>query len=75
MSSFSRFQERNKQRVQARKDANNKFIFSKMPTTTITSGGVGENILSITACVVNKQEKDSGYIFTQQQDALPLGSV
>ena len=37
-----------------------------------------KNDEKIQACVVNKQEKDMAYIFTQntdQEDILPIGSV
>ena len=64
MTSFSRFQQRNKQRTVAQNNLNTNFIFKGYPSTKI-SGSAGE---SIQASVVNKQERDYAYVFTQLQD-------
>ena len=70
MTSFSRFQERNKKRVVAQQEFNTSFIFKGYPSIKITNG---EN--SCQASVVNKQEKDYAYVYTQLQDSLAIGSV
>lgn len=71
MTSFSRFQQRNKQRTVAQNNLNTNFIFKGYPSTKI-SGSAGE---SIQASVVNKQERDYAYVFTQLQDELKVGST
>ena len=71
MTSFSRFQQRNKQRTVAQNNLNTNFIFKGYPSTKI-SGSTGE---SIQASVVNKQERDYAYVFTQMQDELKVGSI
>ena len=71
MSSFSRFQDINQKRGIANQKTNASFIFNGYPTISIlgTSGD------EITASVVNRQEKDSAYIYTHLEDNLPVGSV
>jgi hypothetical protein len=71
MTSFSRFQERNKKRTVAQNKLNTNYIFKGYPSISI-KGSVDQEI---TAAVVNKQEKDYAYIFTQLQDSLPIGSI
>ena len=70
MTSFSRFQERNKKRTVAQNKLNTSFIFKGYPSTEIGSAD-----RKIQASVVNKQEKDYAYVFTQTQDELAIGSV
>lgn len=71
MTSFSRFQERNKKRTVAQNKLNTSFIFKGYPSIEIQ----GSADQKIQASVVNKQEKDYAYVFTQTQDELEVGSV
>ena len=71
MTSFSRFQERNKKRTVANNKLNTDFIFKGYPSIEIQ----GSADQKIQASVVNKQEKDYAYVFTQTQDELAIGSV
>lgn len=71
MTSFSRFQERNKKRTVAQNKLNTSFIFKGYPSIEIQ----GSADQKIQASIVNKQEKDYAYVFTQTQDALEIGSV
>ena len=73
MTSFSRFQERNKKRTVANNQLNTNFIFKGYPSIEIK----GSADKKIQASVVNKQEKDYAYayVFTQLQDELTVGSV
>ena len=71
MTSFSRFQERNKKRTVAQNKLNTSFIFKGYPSIEIQ----GSTDQKIQASVVNKQEKDYAYVFTQTQDELEIGSV
>ena len=71
MTSFSRFQERNKKRTVAQNKLNTSFIFKGYPSIEIQ----GSADQKIQASVVNKQEKDYAYVFTQTQDELEIGSV
>ena len=71
MTSFSRFQERNKKRTVANNKLNTNYIFKGYPSIEIT-GGADQKIQ---ASVVNKQEKDYAYVFTQLDDSLPIGSI
>jgi hypothetical protein len=70
MTSFSRFQERNKKRVVAQQNLNTSFIFKGYPSIKISRGD-----LELQASVVNKQEKDYAYVYTQLKDNLEIGSV
>ena len=71
MTSFSRFQERNKKRTVAQNKLNTNFIFKGYPSIEIQ----GSADQKIQASVINKQEKDYAYVFTQTQDELEIGSV
>lgn len=71
MTSFSRFQQRNKKRTVANSKLNTNFIFKGYPSIEIT----GSADRKIQASVVNKQEKDYAYVFTQTQDELAIGSI
>lgn len=71
MTSFSRFQERNKKRTVAQNKLNTNFIFNSYPSIEIT----GSDGQKIQASVVNKQEKDYAYILTQLQDELMVGDI
>lgn len=71
MTSFSRFQERNKKRTVAQNKLNTSFIFKSYPSIEIK----GSADQKIQASIVNKQEKDYAYVFTQKQDELEIGSV
>ena len=71
MTSFSRFQERNKKRTVAQNKLNTSFIFKGYPSIEIQ----GSADQKIQASIVNKQEKDYAYVFTQTQDELEIGSI
>ena len=71
MTSFSRFQERNKKRTVAQNKLNTSFIFKSYPSIEIQ----GSADQKIQASIANKQEKDYAYVFTQKQDELDIGSV
>ena len=71
MTSFSRFQERNKKRTVAQNKLNTSFIFKGYPSIEIQ----GSADQKIQASIANKQEKDYAYVFTQIQDELEIGSV
>ena len=71
MTSFSRFQERNKKRTVAQNKLNTSFIFKSYPSIEIQ----GSADQKIQASIANKQEKDYAYVFTQRQDELEIGSV
>ena len=71
MTSFSRFQERNKKRTVANSKFNTNYIFKGYPSIEI-AGSADRKVL---ASVVNKQEKDYAYVFTQLDDKLPIGSI
>ena len=71
MTSFSRFQERNKKRTVAQNKLNTSFIFKSYPSIEIQ----GSADQKIQASIANKQEKDYAYVFTQRQDELEVGSV
>lgn len=71
MTSFSRFQERNKKRTVAQNKLNTNYIFKGYPSISIKGGANQE----IQAAVVNKQDKDYAYVFTQLDDSLRIGSI
>ena len=71
MTSFSRFQERNKKRTVAQNKLNTSFIFKGYPSIVIQ----GSADQKIQASIANKQEKDYAYVFTQTQNELEIGSV
>lgn len=71
MTSFSRFQERNKKRTVAQNKYNTNYIFKGYPSILMKGSADRE----IQAAVVNKQDKDYAYIFTQLEDKLSVGSI
>lgn len=71
MTSFSRFQERNKKRTVANNKLNTNYIFKGYPSIEI----IGSADQRVQASVVNKQEKDYAYVFTPLADNLSIGSV
>ena len=71
MSSFTRFQKRNQLYKTVEDIINTEFILKGYPSIQINNAA-GE---TITAAVVNKQEKDMAYVYTQIDNALPIGSV
>ena len=71
MTSFSRFQERNKKRTVANNKLNTNYIFKGYPSIEIK----GSSDQKVQASVVNKQEKDYAYVFTPLADNLSIGSV
>lgn len=71
MTSFSRFQERNKKRTVANNKLNTNYIFKGYPSIEI----IGSADQRVQASIVNKQEKDYAYVFTPLADNLSIGSV
>lgn len=71
MTSFSRFQERNKKRTVASNKLNTNYIFKGYPSIEI----IGSADQRVQASVVNKQEKDYAYVFTPLADNLEIGSI
>ena len=71
MTSFSRFQERNKKRTVAQNKLNTNYIFKGYPSILI-KGSTGQEVQ---AAVVNKQDKDYAYIFTPLDSVLQAGSI
>ena len=71
MTSFSRFQERNKKRTVAQNRLNTNYIFKGYPSISIK----GDTDQEIQAAVVNKQDKDYAYVFTPLDNRLSIGSV
>ena len=71
MSNFTRFQKRNQLYKTVEDIINTEFILKGYPSIQINNAA-GE---TITAAVVNKQEKDMAYVYTQLDNALPIGSV
>lgn len=71
MSSFNRFREKNLQRKVAATKLSKQFIFKGYPSIELEGSGNKK----IQAAVVNKQEKDYAYIYTQSTEPLELGSV
>lgn len=70
-NSFERFQALNKSYKKAQELANTHFIYQGYPSTEI----VGTADEHIQAAVVNKDEKEEGYIFTPANSPLTIGSV
>lgn len=71
MTSFSRFQERNKKRTVANSKFNSNFILKGYPSIEITN----DNGDVLQASVVSRQEKDYAYLYTKVEDVLSIGSV
>ena len=71
MNSFERFRNRQKQRIAATDQLNSQFIFKGYPSIKIEN----QDGMLKQAAVVNKQEKDQAYIYTQLDDPLTIGSV
>lgn len=69
MSSFNNFQERNKIRANSTVRGNSTFIIKGYNSTLIKNGTT-----QLPAAVVNEQEKDSAYIYTQLEYPLTIGS-
>lgn len=69
-STLKNLQQRAAARKEAHKNINTSFIFDGYPSIKIegTSG-------SIQASVVNKQERDIAYVYTQLSDSLNIGSI
>lgn len=71
MNSFQRFQERNKKGMVATQSYNSQFIKNGLQSTLIV-GPAGEKMQ---AAVVNKQEQDYAYIYTDLNNSLACGST
>ena len=72
MSSFSRFQERNQILSKVKDKVSSNFILKGYPTTKITN--IIDNIV-IDASVVNYQDKDYVYIYTNIDNTLSPGEI
>lgn len=73
MSSFERFRQANKAHKEAAHNINASFIWKAYPSTVINNDNDEE--LCYEAVVVNKQEKDTAYIYTHLCDELEMGST
>lgn len=71
MSNFDYFRKRNARKKAYAKEVNTRFVFNGLPSVEITL----ENNDTMMACVVNKQEKDTAYIYTHQDEPLAVGTV
>lgn len=77
-NSFTRFQKRNGTYHQAAQSKlNTHFIFQGYPSIKIEEAKKSDDdkLTSYQAVVVNQDEKDGGYIYTQLANILPIGSV
>lgn len=70
MSSYNSFIEKNKIRMAAADDVNSMFIHKGYPSTIITCGET-----SLAATVVNRQEQEKAYVYTELDNPLDIGSV
>ena len=68
---FSRFQARNKRNIVNNRTVNTSFITSGENSTVL----VNKENNSINAAVVNKQEQEVAYVYTELKDKLTIGSV
>ena len=68
---FSRFQARNKKNVVSNRTVNTSFITNGENSTVL----VDKENNSINAAVVNKQEQEVAYIYTELKDKLAIGSI
>jgi len=78
MSSFSRFQEKQLKRIEANQEMNTGFVFNAYNTITLTQFkklAEAEDPVTVTASVVNRQEKDLAYIYTANPTELDIGTV
>lgn len=71
MSNFDYFRKCNARKKAYAKEVNTRFVFNGLPSVEITL----ENNDTMMACVVNKQEKDTAYIYTHQDEPLAVGTV
>ena len=66
---FERFKQRNQKRMDAQGLANTRFIFNGYPSIKIEcntgSSSDSSDTIYLQAAVVNQQEKDKAYIYTQ----------
>ena len=70
INNYQRFREKNQKRMGVNMRDNVNFIFKGNSATHITNGKV-----TMPAAVVNKQEKDTGYIYTEFFNKLEMGSI
>ena len=76
MNSFSRFRDKNQKRTVANQDVNKQFVFNAYNTIVLTEVNDTSAVANtVTASVVNLQEKDLAYIYTEFSNPLDLGSV
>lgn len=68
---FSRFQARNKKNVVSNRTVNTSFIINGENSTVL----VDKENNSINAAIVNKQEQEVAYIYTELKDKLAIGSI
>lgn len=81
-NSFTRFQKRNgTYRQAAQSKLNTHFIFQGYPSIKIEEArklkedDEDDQLAAYQAVVVNQDDKDGGYIYTQLANELPIGSV
>lgn len=73
MSSFSRFKELNQTRINAEKRRNTTFVFTAYNSIDLTLFKSLDT--TVRASVVNQQEKDQAYIYTEINHPLDIGSI
>lgn len=73
MTSYDRFRNRNQKRIEAQAQLNSHFLIKGYPSIKITGDADGAG--QIQAVVVNQQEKDQAYIYTQLDQPLAVGST
>ena len=74
MSSFSRFKELNQTRTNAEKRRNTTFVFTAYNSIDLTLFK-SPLFTTIRASVVNLQEKDQAYIYTEKENPLDIGLI
>lgn len=70
-NSFERFKQRNMLLNKSQKDVNKSFVIDGYASVKITNDEDGTSLI---AYVYNKQEKDMGYIYTDYEQQLTVGS-
>lgn len=72
MSSFSRFQQKQRAFLKSEQQLNTQFIYNGYPSIVITNDLSSEKIQAV---VVNKQEREEAYIYTPLDQPLLIGST
>lgn len=73
MGAFERFKAAQAQRAAANRNFNAGFLVNGASAATITN--TFDKTIKISAAVVNKQESDIAYIYTDLQNPLEIGSI